>query len=145
MVDIRRMDIRKVDLNLLVVFDRLLRLQSVTRTAEALGISQPAMSLALNKLRSAFGDPLFVRASRGLSPTPRAEQLAIPVRQVLEQIRNDVLRQPSFDPAKTDRTFVQHGDVGGSSFSRGPAPSARGARLTRTVHASTAGGSPSVG
>jgi DNA-binding transcriptional LysR family regulator len=113
MVDIRRMDIRKVDLNLLVVFDLLLRLQSVTRTAEALGISQPAMSLALNKLRSAFGDPLFVRASRGLSPTPRAEQLAIPVRQVLEQIRNDVLRQPSFDPAKTDRTFTFNmADVG---------------------------------
>jgi len=107
------MDIRKVDLNLLVVFDMLLRLQSVTRTAEALGMSQPAMSLALNKLRTAFSDPLFVRGSRGLSPTPRAEQLAIPMRHVLDQIKNDVLRQPSFDPATTDRTITFNmADVG---------------------------------
>ena len=107
------MDIRKVDLNLLVVFDMLLRLQSVTRTAEALGMSQPAMSLALNKLRTAFSDPLFVRNSRGLSPTPRAEQLVIPMRHVLDQIKNDVLRQPSFDPATTDRTFTFNmADVG---------------------------------
>ncbi|HSC96628.1 MAG TPA: LysR family transcriptional regulator [Burkholderiales bacterium] len=107
------MDIRKVDLNLLVVFDVLLRLQSLTRTAEELGMSQPAMSLALNKLRSAFVDPLFVRVSRGLSPTPRAEQLAVPVRHVLDQIKNDVLRQPSFNPATTDRTFTFNmADVG---------------------------------
>ena len=113
MVDIRRADIRKVDLNLLVVFDVLLRLQSVTRAAEELGMSQPAMSLALNKLRNAFADPLFVRGSRGLSPTRRAEQLAVPLRQVLDQIRNDVLRQPSFDPATTDRTFTFNmADVG---------------------------------
>jgi DNA-binding transcriptional LysR family regulator len=113
MVDIRRTDIRKVDLNLLVVFDVLLRLQSVTRTAEELGMSQPAMSLALNKLRSAFSDPLFVRGSRGLSPTPRAERLAVPVRHVLDQIKNDVLRQPSFEPATTDRTFTFNmADVG---------------------------------
>ena len=107
------MDIRKVDLNLLVVFDMLLRLHSVTRTAEALGMSQPAMSLALNKLRGAFADPLFVRGSRGLLPTPRAEQLAVPVQHVLDQIRNDVLRQPSFDPGTTDRTFTFNmADVG---------------------------------
>ena len=113
MVDIRRADIRRIDLNLLVVFDVLVRLQSVTRAAEELGMSQPAMSLALNKLRSAFADPLFVRRSRGLSPTPRAEQLAVPVRQVLDQIRNDVLRQQSFEPATTDRTFTFNmADVG---------------------------------
>jgi DNA-binding transcriptional LysR family regulator len=94
MVDFSRMDIRKVDLNLLVVFDMLLRLQSVTRAAEALGMSQPAMSLALNKLRAAFGDPLFIRGSRGISPTPRAEQLAGLLQHVLDQIKNDVLRQP---------------------------------------------------
>jgi len=107
------MDIRKVDLNLLVVFDLLLRLRSVSRAAEALGMSQPAMSLALRKLRTAFGDPLFVRGSRGVSPTPRAEQLAVPVQHVLDQIKNDVLRQPSFDPATTDRTFTFNmADVG---------------------------------
>jgi DNA-binding transcriptional LysR family regulator len=107
------MDIRKVDLNLLVVFDMLLRLRSVSRTAETLGMSQPAMSLALKKLRSAFADPLFVRGSRGLSPTPRAEQLAVPVQHVLDQIKNDVLRQPSFKPATTERTFTFNmADVG---------------------------------
>ncbi len=113
MADIRRADIRKLDLNLLAIFEVLLRLQSVTRAAEELGMSQPAMSLALNKLRSAFADPLFVRGSRGLSPTPRAEELAVPVRQVLDQIRNDVLRQRSFVPATTDRTFTFNmADVG---------------------------------
>ena len=107
------MDIRKVDLNLLVVFDMLLRLQSVTRTAQELGMSQPAMSLALNKLRKTFSDPLFVRGSHGLSPTPRAESLAVPVRHVLDEIKNDVLRQPTFDPATTDRTFTFNmADVG---------------------------------
>jgi DNA-binding transcriptional LysR family regulator len=113
MVDIRRSDIRKVDLNLLVVFDVLLRLQSATRAAAELGMSQPAISLALNKLRKALGDPLFVRGSRGVGESPRAEGLAVPVRQVLDQIRNDVLRQPSFDPAATERTFTFNmADVG---------------------------------
>lgn len=117
MVDIRLMDIRKVDLNLLVVFDTLLRLQSVTRAAEALGMSQPAMSLALNKLRSTFDDPLFIRASRGVWPTPRAEQLAVPLQHVLDQIKNDVLRQPSFDAATTQRTFTFNmADVGEMVF-----------------------------
>jgi DNA-binding transcriptional LysR family regulator len=107
------MDIRKVDLNLLVVFDMLLRLRSVSRAAEALGMSQPAMSLALKKLRTVFGDPLFIRGSRGLSPTPRAEQLAVPLQQVLDQIKSDVLRQPTFDPATTQRTFTFNmADVG---------------------------------
>jgi len=107
------MDIRKVDLNLLVVFDMLLRLRSVSRAAEALGMSQPAMSLALKKLRIVFGEPLFVRGSRGLSPTPRAEQLAVPVQHALDRIKNDVLRQPSFEPATTGRTFTFNmADVG---------------------------------
>jgi DNA-binding transcriptional LysR family regulator len=113
MVDITRMDIRKVDLNLLVVFDMLLRLRSVSRAAEALGMSQPAMSLALKKLRAVFADPLFVRGSRGLAPTPRAEQLGVPLQQVLDQIKSDVLRQPTFDPATTERTFTFNmADVG---------------------------------
>jgi DNA-binding transcriptional LysR family regulator len=117
MVDIRRMDIRKVDLNLLVVLDALLRLQNVTRAAEALGMSQPAMSLALNRLRTAFDDPLFIRGSRGVWPTPRAEQLAVPLQHVLDQIRNDVLRKTSFDPATTQRTFTFNmADVGEMVF-----------------------------
>jgi DNA-binding transcriptional LysR family regulator len=107
------MDIRKVDLNLLVIFDMLLRLRSVTRAAEALSMSQPALSFALNKLRALFDDPLFIRASRGIRPTPRAEQLAEPLQHILDQIKNEVLQQPSFDPATTQRTFTFNmADVG---------------------------------
>jgi len=107
------MDIRKIDLNLLVVLDMLLRLHSVSRTAEALEMSQPAVSFALNKLRAIFGDPLFIRAPRGLRPTPRAEQLALPLQAVLDQIRNQLLEPPGFDPATTRRGFIFNmADVG---------------------------------
>ena len=71
--DISTMDIADVDLNLLVVFDALLRTRSVTGAARTLGMSQPATSFALNRLRKMFGDPLFVRTSRGIHPTPYAE------------------------------------------------------------------------
>jgi DNA-binding transcriptional LysR family regulator len=107
------MDIRKVDLNLLVVFDTLLRTQSVSRAAEALGMSQPAASFALNKLRTLFGDPLFIRSSRGIQPTPRAGQLAGSLQAVLDQIKNDLLQQTDFDPTTTQRTFTFNmADVG---------------------------------
>jgi DNA-binding transcriptional LysR family regulator len=107
------MDIRKVDLNLLVVFDMLLQKQNVSRAAEALDMSQPALSFALNKLRTMFDDPLFVRASRGVRPTPLAEQLAGPLHHVLDQIRNTVLQGPQFDPATTQRSFTLNmADVG---------------------------------
>jgi len=107
------MDIRKIDLNLLVVFDMLLRLHNVSRAAEVLDMSQPAVSFALNKLRAMFDDPLFIRASRGLRPTPRAEQLAAPLQEVLDQIRNKLLHQPGFDPATTQRSFTFNmADVG---------------------------------
>jgi DNA-binding transcriptional LysR family regulator len=62
------MDIRNADLNQIVVVDMLMRLRDVSRTAEALGMSQPAVSFALNKLRTMFDDPLFIRAPRGLRP-----------------------------------------------------------------------------
>jgi len=100
------MDITKVDLNLLVVFDMLLRKQSVSRAAEALNISQPATSSALNRLRTMFADPLFIRATRGMQPTPRAQQLAEPLQHVLDRIKNDMLQQSSFDPASAKRRFV---------------------------------------
>ena len=68
------MDIREVDLNLLVVFDAMARHQSVNRTAEAIGLSQPATSAALARLRALFDDALFVRAGAQMEPTPRALQ-----------------------------------------------------------------------
>ena len=99
------MDIRKVDLNLLVVLDTLLRVQSVSRAAEALDLSQPAVSFALARLRKMFDDPLFVRASRSMQPTPRVLQLARPLQSVLDSIKNDMLQPPRFDP-RCESTFV---------------------------------------
>jgi DNA-binding transcriptional LysR family regulator len=111
--DIRLVDIRKADLNLLVVLDALLRLRNVSRAAEALDMSQPAVSFALRKLRALFADPLFIRAARGLRPTPRAEGLALPLQEVLDRVRTGVLTPPRFDPAATQRTFTFNmADVG---------------------------------
>jgi DNA-binding transcriptional LysR family regulator len=80
------MNIGKVDLNLLVVFDALLADGSVTRAARRVGLSQPAFSHALGRLRSAIGDPLFQRTRHGMSPTPRALAMAVPVRAALSDL-----------------------------------------------------------
>src|SRR5436190_15522671 len=107
------MDIRRVDLNLLVVLDALLRLRNVSRAAEALDMSQPAVSFALGKLRTQFKDPLFIRAARGMRPTPRAEELAQPLQDVLYRIKTGLLTPPRFDPATSQRTFTFNmADVG---------------------------------
>ena len=107
------MDIRKADLNLLLVLDALLRLRSASRAAEALDMSQPAVSFALAKLRIQFNDPLFIRAARGMRPTPRAEELALPLQDVLDRIRTGVLTPPRFDPATSQRMFTFNmADVG---------------------------------
>lgn len=107
------MDIKKADLNLLLVLDALLRLRSASRAAEALDMSQPAVSFALGKLRIQFKDPLFIRAARGMRPTPRAEELAVPLQAVLDQIKTGLLTPPRFDPATTLRTFTFNmADVG---------------------------------
>jgi DNA-binding transcriptional LysR family regulator len=100
------MDIRELDLNLLVVFDALLRTRSVTRAAAELGMSQPATSFALNRLRTMLGDPLFVRTARGIHPTPHAEHLAAPLTAIIERIRSDLLQQPTFSPGAAERTVT---------------------------------------
>jgi DNA-binding transcriptional LysR family regulator len=100
------MDIRDVDLNLLVVFDALLRTRSVTRAAAELGMSQPATSFALNRLRQTLGDPLFVRTARGIHPTPHAEHLAAPLTEILDSIRGRLLQQPTFAPENSERTIT---------------------------------------
>ena len=100
------MDITNVDLNLLVVFDALLRTRSVTGAARALHMSQPATSFALNRLRKTFGDPLFVRTARGIHPTPFAEKLAEPLATILDRIRADLLQQPTFEPATVERAIT---------------------------------------
>ncbi len=100
------MDLRGVDLNLLVIFDALAERRSVTKAADALGISQPATSAALGRLRRLLGDALFVRAGAEMQPTPRAAQLVAPVRQMLEVVRSEILQAQAFDPATTRRRFV---------------------------------------
>jgi DNA-binding transcriptional LysR family regulator len=104
MVAIMQRDIRTLDLNLLRALDALLETRNVTRAAEKLGLTQPAVSGILTRLREAFDDPLFVRGPRGVTPTPRALKLAEPVRRVLGEIA--ALLQPErFEPATADFTL----------------------------------------
>ncbi|KIE96080.1 transcriptional regulator [Actinobacillus pleuropneumoniae] len=70
-------DIRTVDLNLLKAFDALLQERNVTKAAQRLSVTQPAMSAMLNRLRDSFGDPLFVRVQHGIEPTARALALML--------------------------------------------------------------------
>src|SRR6201988_5132223 len=99
------MRLRNLDLNLLLVFDAVLRERSVVRAADSLAISQPAVSHALNRLRHALKDQLFVRTPAGMSPTPRAEQLALPVRKALNELQLAV-EGDTFEPSTADRRFT---------------------------------------
>lgn len=99
------MNIRSVDLNLLVYLDVLLKERNVTRAAENLGISQPAMSNGLRRLRELFNDPLLVRTSDGMTPTERAEQLQPVVREVLAAVEKAVEPRREFNAAEADRVF----------------------------------------
>ncbi len=99
------MNLRTFDLNLLLVFDALLRDRSVIRAADALALSQPALSHALNRLRHLLKDRLFIRTPEGMMPTPRAEQLALPVRKALNDLQL-ALEMEKFSPATADRHFV---------------------------------------
>ncbi|MDB5565273.1 MAG: transcriptional regulator [Tardiphaga sp.] len=93
-----------IDLNLLVVFDAIMRERSVTRAGQRLSLSQPAMSHALTRLRHALKDELFVRSPNGMVPTPRAEQLATPIRIALDGLQQS-LEPIQFDPSKAVTTF----------------------------------------
>jgi len=99
------MHIQGLDLNLLPVFDVLLDERSVTRAAARLGLSQSAVSHALNRLRHSFGDELFYRSAHGMTPTPRAVEIGPRVRAALAQLQATI-SPPSFDPATTERRFV---------------------------------------
>ena len=99
------MNARDVDLNLLRVFDAVLREHGVTPAAAGLGLTQPAVSNALARLRALFGDPLFVRTPAGMDATPFARELAEPVRQALALIDAALAHGPGFDPASATRAF----------------------------------------
>ncbi len=100
------MNFATFDLNLLRVFDALLRERSVTRAGDLIGLSQSAVSNALSRLRHHFADELFVRRGNDMVPTPRAEGLARPIQQALAQIEGAVSEEAEFDPAQVDRIFT---------------------------------------
>jgi len=99
------MQLKSFDLNLLVVFDAVLRERSVTKAGERLGLSQPAMSHALNRLRWLLKDQVFVRTPEGMMPTPRAEYLAEPIGRALIDLQR-TLDPEEFTPEEARRRFV---------------------------------------
>lgn len=100
------MDNKSVDLNLLLVFDAMFQHRNVTKAGESLGLSQPAMSAAVNRLRALFDDPLFVRLGSSMAPTPRAEMLNPDIRQVVHTVKVNILKPQKFDPALSERSFA---------------------------------------
>jgi DNA-binding transcriptional LysR family regulator len=106
-------NIRKLDLNLFIVLEALIREHSVTRAADRLGLSQPAVSAALKRLRQQLGDPLLVRTRNGMLPTPRAQQIFASLGQSLDSIQNVLQDGPSFAPERTQRSFnLMLSDIG---------------------------------
>ena len=99
------MNLRRIDLNLLVVFDQLMAERRVSKVAENLGLGQPAISNALARLRKLLGDELFLRTSAGMQPTPFADQLAASVGQALSLIHGAVNARSTFDPGSSRRRW----------------------------------------
>lgn len=98
------MDTRRLDLNLLVTLEALLIEQNVTRAAARLHLSQPAVSAQLSRLRDVFNDPLLIPAQRGMTPTVKALELLVPLRQALDQVRATVTTHLNFEPATASLT-----------------------------------------
>ena len=95
------MNLRSIDLNLLVLFDALIEMRSVRRAGERVGLSQSATSHALDRLRKLLGDELLVRTASGMEPTPRALSLAGPLRLALQDIQT-ALAPDRFEPAEAE-------------------------------------------
>lgn len=100
------MNLNDLDLNLLRVFNQLMIERRVSSVAESLGVSQPAVSNALKRLRGLLGDELFLRTAQGMQPTPLAEQIAEPIAYAIDSIRAAMNQQVRFDPATAQRNFV---------------------------------------
>lgn len=111
------MDLKDLDLNLLVVFNELQKHGRVAAVAQSLGISQPGVSNALGRLRKLLGDELFLRTARGMVPTPYAQSLARPIADALGALHSTLNARASFDPRGSERGFVIGvNDVGESYF-----------------------------
>jgi DNA-binding transcriptional LysR family regulator len=103
-------DLRRVDLNLLVVFDMLMSERHVGRAAQRLNVSQSAVSHALGRLRELFGDPLFARHPKGIEPTKRSLALGPQVADVLSRARAVLVSSPAFNPDRPHRFTIGHTD-----------------------------------
>ena len=111
------MHINGIDLNLLRVFDAVYRQHSVSRAAEQLGMTQPAVSQSLTRLRLLLQDALFTRAQGGVQPTPRAQRLAPLVRSALEALQQALAEPQHFEPASSHKLFRIHmSDIGEGRF-----------------------------
>jgi DNA-binding transcriptional LysR family regulator len=99
------MKLSDIDLNLFVVFDAIYTEGNLTRAGEIIGITQPAVSNSLSRLRNLFDDPLFVRTAEGMVPTPVAQNIVGSVRQALGLIRSSVQESETFDPLASDKRF----------------------------------------
>ena len=100
------MNLRSLDLNLLTIFDAIITEQNLSRAADKIGMSQPAMSAALGRLRVTMKDELFLRTGRGVKPTPRALELQRPVRHILDMISATLSQTLHFDPDTSQRVFT---------------------------------------
>jgi DNA-binding transcriptional LysR family regulator len=114
------MELQDIDLNLLVIFNELLRQRRVSAVAATLGISQPAISNGLGRLRKVLGDELFLRTSKGMIPTPFAEALAEPIGYALGTIHDSLNVTSEFDPLSVSRAFtIAMTDIGEITFLAG--------------------------
>lgn len=100
-----RVKLADIDLNLLIFLDVLLDEQNVSRSAERMNITQPAMSNALKRLRTLLNDPILVRTRNGMTPTPKALDLAPQVKQIVESLEHILSPSGEFDPSASDRVF----------------------------------------
>jgi len=103
---LHQIDLSRVDLNLLVLFETVMEERHVGRSASRLNLSPSAVSHGLGRLRSLLGDPLFLRTPRGVVPTDRALNLAGPVADILARVRSVIAGAEPFDPARSGRRFV---------------------------------------
>jgi len=97
--------LRNIDLNLIKVFNSVLREQSISRAADNLSVSQPAVSNALRRLRELYDDPLFIRSATGMIPTPKAQELAGPIQAALIEIEKTINASEQFSPGTSQRVI----------------------------------------
>ena len=99
------MNLHRIDLNLFAVFDAIYTAGSLTRAADVLCITQPAVSNSLARLRDMLNDPLFVRTGHSMTPTPVAQNIIVPARAALELLRKSVQESHTFDPLIAEKQF----------------------------------------